>query len=104
MYCSRIPSAGVGDVNEISFDAESSLSIGALGNKFWTAASDIGAWIIFSGPGFSFLTIMESRLFEDKSSAGFKSAGKTRYEISKRTDNQMEAVKQRGTCPQILFL
>jgi len=47
---------------------------------------------------------MESRLFEDKSSAGFKSAGNRRYEISKRTDNQMEAVKQRGTCPQILFL
>jgi hypothetical protein len=47
---------------------------------------------------------MESRLFEDKSSAGFKSAGNTKYEISRRTYNQMNAMEQQGTCPQLLFL
>jgi hypothetical protein len=34
---------------------------------------------------------MESRLFEDKSSAGFKPAKHTKYEIS-RKDNQMNVV------------
>jgi hypothetical protein len=34
---------------------------------------------------------MESRLFEDKSSAGFKPARHTKYEIS-RTNNEINAV------------
>jgi hypothetical protein len=38
---------------------------------------------MFCGPGVSLLTIMENRLFDDKSSEGFESTGHTKAKPSK---------------------